>query len=136
MRDAFELRVVTPRRLLLEDEVREVTAPGTVGEFGVLPDHITFLTSLEIGSMSYRDLRGGTHRLAVRGGFAEVANNVMTVLADDAAFAEDIDVASARSDLQDADARLRGLSPLDETYASTDADRRWAQARIETVSAR
>jgi F-type H+-transporting ATPase subunit epsilon len=134
MRDAFELRVVTPRRLLLEEEVREVTAPGTVGEFGVLPDHITFLTSLEIGSMSYRDERGATHRLAVRSGFAEVANNVMTVLADDAVFAEDIDLAAARSDLQDADAKLRGLSPLDDAYASADADRRWAQARIETAS--
>lgn len=135
MRDEFELKVVTPRRLLLEEDVREVTAPGTVGEFGVLPDHITFLTSLEIGSMSYRDQRGGTHRLAVRGGFAEVANNVMTVLADDAAFAEDIDVAAARTDLQEADAKLRGLSPLDDTYASLDADRRWAQARIEAASA-
>ena len=134
MRDASDLRVVTPRRLLLEEPVREVTAPGTVGEFGVLPDHITFLTSLEIGTMSYRDA-SGVHRLAIRGGFAEVANNVMTVLADDAAFVEDIDVAAARTDLQDADAKLRGLSPLDEAYASTDANRRWAQARIETASA-
>jgi F-type H+-transporting ATPase subunit epsilon len=133
MRDAFELRVVTPRRLLLEEEVREVTAPGTVGEFGVLPDHITFLTSLEIGALSYRDA-GGTHRVAIRGGFAEVANNVMTVLADDAAFAEDIDVTAARADLQDADTKLRGLSPLDEAYAGTEANRRWAQARIETAS--
>jgi F-type H+-transporting ATPase subunit epsilon len=134
MRDAFDLRVVTPRRLLLEEQVREVTAPGTVGEFGVLPDHITFLTSLEIGTMSYRDA-GGTHRLAIRGGFAEVLNNVMTVLADDAAFAEDIDSAAARAELQDADAKLRGLSPLDETYAAIDANRRWAQARIDTASA-
>lgn len=132
MRDAFELRVVTPRRLVLEEEVREVTAPGTIGEFGVLPDHITFLTSLEIGTMSYRDARGA-HRLAVRGGFAEVLNNVMTILADDAAFAEDIDVAAARADLQDADAKLRGLSPLDESYASVDATRRWALACIEAA---
>jgi len=135
MPDAFELRVVTPRRLLLEEKVREVTAPGTIGEFGVLPDHITFLTSLEIGTMSYRDA-GGAHRLAVRGGFAEVLNNVMTVLADDAAFAEDIDVATARSDLQEADAKLRGLSPLDEAYAGLDAARRWAQARIEAAAGR
>ena len=134
MPDAFGLRVVTPRRLLLDEQVREVTAPGSVGEFGVLPDHITFLTSLEIGTLSYRDA-GGTHRCAVRGGFAEVLNNVMTVLADDAAFAEDIDVAAARNDLQEADAKLRGLSPLDDTYASLDANRRWAQARIETASA-
>jgi F-type H+-transporting ATPase subunit epsilon len=134
MPDAFDLRVVTPRRLLLEEEVREVTAPGTVGEFGVLPDHITFLTSLEIGTMSYRDT-AGVHRLAVRGGFAEVLNNVMTVLADDAAFAEDIDIAAARAELQEADAKLRGLSPLDDTYAGLDATRRWAQARIEAVGA-
>jgi F-type H+-transporting ATPase subunit epsilon len=134
MRDAFELRVVTPRRQLLDEQVREVTAPGTAGEFGVLPDHMTFLTSLEIGTMSYRADRG-VRRVAVRAGFAEVLNNVMTVLADDAAFAEDIDVAAARADLQEADAKLRGLSPLDEAYAATDANRRWAQARIETAGA-
>src|SRR5262249_20659022 len=134
MRETFELRVVTPRRLLLDERVREVTAPGTGGEFGVLPDHITFLTSLEIGTLSYRSERD-VRRLAVRAGFAEVLNNVMTVLADDAAFAEDIDVAAARADLQDADAKLRGLSPLDDAYASADAGRRWAQARIETASA-
>lgn len=133
MRDAFQFRVVTPRRLLLDEQVREVTAPGTVGEFGVLPDHITFLTSLEIGMLSYRTERG-TRRLAVRGGFAEVVDNVMTVLADDAALADDIDPTVARTDLQDADAKLRGLSPLDDTYASLDATRRWAQARIEAAS--
>ena len=134
MHDAFALRVVTPRRQLLAEQVREVTAPGTAGEFGVLPDHITFLTSLEIGTMSYRADRG-VRRVAIRAGFAEVLNNVMTVLADDAAFAEDIDVAAARADLQEADAKLRSLSPLDDAYASADANRRWAQARIETASA-
>jgi len=134
MRDAFELRVVTPRQLLLDEEVREVTAPGTVGEFGVLPDHIAFLTSLEIGAMSYRTERG-PRRLAVRGGFAEVLNNVMTVLADDAVFAEDVDVAKARNDLQDAEARLKDLSPLDDTYIAADANRRWAQARMDAAGA-
>ncbi len=132
MRDAFELRVVTPRRLLLEEEVREVTAPGTIGEFGVLPDHITFLTSLEIGTLSFRTDRG-VRRVAVRGGFAEVADNVMTVLADDALFAEDIDTAAARADLQEADATLHSLSPLDDAYAATDASRRWALARIDAA---
>src|SRR5438552_3733384 len=96
---ALRLQIVTPSRLLLDEEVQEVTAPGTVGEFGVLPDHITFLTSLEIGMLSYRSARA-VHRLAVRGGFAEVVNNVMTVLADDAVPAEDIDPAKARADLQ------------------------------------
>jgi len=134
MREAFELRIVTPRQLLFADAVREVTGPGTLGEFGVLPDHITFLTSLEIGVMSFRSERG-VRRVAVRGGFAEMADNVMTVLADDAVFAEDIDAGAARTELQEADVKLRGLSPLDETYPSLDATRRWAQARIEAASA-
>lgn len=134
MATAFQLRIVTPNRLLLDEQVREVTGPGTLGEFGVLPDHITFLTSLEIGTMSYRTDRG-VQRLAVRGGFAEVASNVMTVLADDATFPENIDAAAARSDLQAAEAQLKDLSPLDDAYADADAGRRWAQARIEVASA-
>jgi len=135
MSTAFQLRIVTPSRLLLDEEVREVTAPGTVGEFGVLPDHITFLTSLEIGSLSFRTDRA-VRRLAVRGGFAEVANNVMTVLADDAAFADDIDPARARADLQSAETQLKDLSPLDDTFIAADANRRWAQARIDVASSR
>ena len=133
MATAFQLRIVTPSRLLLDEEVREVTAPGTVGEFGVLPDHITFLTSLEIGPLSFRTERGARH-LAVRGGFAEVANNVMTVLADDAAFAEDIDPARARADLQTAEAQLKDLSPLDDAFIAADANRRWAHARLDAAA--
>ena len=135
MATAFQLRIVTPNRLLLDEQVREVTGPGTLGEFGVLPDHITFLTSLEIGTMSYRtdrDLR----RLAVRGGFAEVIDNVMTVLADDAALPEDIDTVRVRNDLQVADTQLKDLSPLDDAYAAADASRRWAQARLELAAGR
>ena len=133
MATAFQLRIVTPSRLLLDEEVREVTAPGTVGEFGVLPDHITFLTSLEIGALSFRTERGA-RRIALRGGFAEVANNVMTVLADDAAFAEDIDPARARTDLQNAEAQLKDLSPLDDAFIAADANRRWAQARLDAAA--
>ena len=51
---SFRLRIVTPERLLLDEEVEEVTAPGAAGEFGVLPDHITFLTTLAPGRLIYR----------------------------------------------------------------------------------
>ncbi len=133
MRDRFQLRIVTPRQAVLEEEVHEVTAPGALGEFGVLPDHIAFLTALEIGTLRFRG-DGEAQRLAIRGGFAEVADNVMTVLADDAAFAEDIDPEAARADLAAAEAQLRGLSPLDPTFAGADATRRWAQTRLEIAT--
>lgn len=133
MSDSLQLRIVTPSRLMLDERVREVTAPGTLGEFGVLPDHITFLSSLESGTLSYRTDRG-VRRLAVRGGFAEVADNVMTVLADDAVFAENVDTAAARSDLQTAQAEMGRTSPLDEAHAVAQSRCRWAQARIEAAS--
>ena len=134
MQNAFRLRIVTPTRLMLDEEVREVTAPGTLGEFGVLPDHIAFLSSLEIGALSYRTDRGVT-RLAVRGGFAEVADNVMTVLADNAAFPEDIDAGTTRAELQAAEAQLHDLSPTDDAYRAVEGNRRWAEARIAVASA-
>ncbi|MFN8627060.1 MAG: ATP synthase F1 subunit epsilon [Candidatus Binatia bacterium] len=135
MPDTFQLRIVTPTRLLLDERVREITAPGTLGEFGVFPDHITFLTSLEIGSLHFRT-DGDPQRIAIRGGFAEVADNVITVLADDAAFPQDIDAERARGELAAADSRLRDLSPLDPSYTQVDADRRWAQTCLEVSGVR
>ena len=135
MADTLQLRIVTPTRLLFDERVREITAPGTLGEFGVLPNHITFLTSLEIGTLRYRT-DGEPQRIAIRGGFAEVADNVMTVLAEDAAFPRDINPEAARADLTAADAQLRELSPLDPGFAAADASRRWAQTRIEVGSGR
>lgn len=131
----FQLRVVTPNRPLLDLQVREVTAPGTAGEFGVLPDHITFLTSLEIGVFTFRG-DAGTRRIAVRGGFAEVCDNVMTVLADDAVLPEDIDVEACRARVHETEAALKGLSPLDDAHVALDAERRWALARLEAAGRR
>jgi F-type H+-transporting ATPase subunit epsilon len=120
---------------MFDERVREITAPGTLGEFGVLPNHITFLTSIEIGTLRYR-ADGETQRIAIRGGFAEVVSNVMTVLAEDAAFPQDINLEAARADLTAAQMLLRDLSPLDPTFAAAEANRRWAQARIDVSSGR
>jgi len=133
MADEIQLRIVTPSEELLDERVSEVTAPGTLGEFGVLPDHATFLSSLEIGRLSYRTARA-LHHVAVRGGFAEVSNNVMTVLADDAKRAGEINVAAARESLQAAEQALSRLSPIDPEYEQIDAERQWALARLEIAS--
>jgi F-type H+-transporting ATPase subunit epsilon len=81
MADRLRLRVYTPERELADREVREITAPGTLGELGILPDHAALATTLEPGVLSYRD-EGGTTRLQLGGGFAEVRDNVVTVLVD------------------------------------------------------
>ena len=81
MADRFRLRVYTPERELVDTEVREVTAEGVWGQIGVLPDHAALVTALEPGELSYRE-NGRVIRLRLGGGFAEVRDNVMTVLAD------------------------------------------------------
>jgi len=129
MAEHIQLRIVTPQRQVLDKAVLEVTAPGTLGEFGVLPNHAAFLSSLEIGRLCYRD-DAGLKRLAVRGGFAEVSDDVMTVLADDAVAAEQVDTERAEAQRSEAEAKLKTLSPLDPAYAEADGIRRWAEARI------
>lgn len=102
MAETLRLLLVTPERTLLDEEVDEVRAPGTVGEFGVLPNHITFLSSLQAGRLEYTRSNQST-RLALSGGFAEVVDNVMTVLADSAELADEIDLEAARTALGEAE---------------------------------
>ena len=83
MADRFRLRVYSPERQVVDTDVAEVTAPGAYGEIGVLPDHAALVTILEPGVLSYKTGTTVT-RLRVSGGFAEVRDNVMTVLADSA----------------------------------------------------
>jgi F-type H+-transporting ATPase subunit epsilon len=99
---------VTPERLLLDEEVEEVTAPGAAGEFGVFPDHISFLTTLAPGRLIYRS-GGQRHVIAIFGGYAEVADNVMTVLADGAELARQIDLEVARRHLQEVEGTMAKL---------------------------
>jgi F-type H+-transporting ATPase subunit epsilon len=81
MADRFHLFVFTPERALVDRDVQEVTAEGALGQIGVLPDHAALVTALEPGILSFRE--GATvTRLELGGGFAEVRDNVMTVLAD------------------------------------------------------
>src|SRR5947207_7857324 len=81
MADRFRLRVYTPERELVDADVREVTAEGALGQIGVLPDHAALVTALEPGELAYR-ADAGMARLRLGGGFAEVRDNVLTVLAD------------------------------------------------------
>ena len=100
------LEVVTPEKLLLSQQVDEVIAPGSEGEFGVLPGHCHFLTTLRIGELRYRvgDL---TNHMAVLWGYAEITPTKVTILAEIAEKAEDIDVERAQAAFEKAEQRLK-----------------------------
>jgi F-type H+-transporting ATPase subunit epsilon len=130
MADTLTLRVLTPQRELYDETVEQVTAQGALGQFGVLPEHIAFLTTLEPGALSFRRPGGGEERLAVKGGYAEVRDNVMTVLADDAMPLAQIDVALARADLERAAAALETTPHDDPARPRLAEDVRWAEVRL------
>ena len=100
------LEVVTPEKLLLSQEVDEVIAPGSEGEFGVLPGHCHFLSTLRIGELWYR-IGTQTQHMAVLWGFAEVTPTKVTIMAEIAEKAEDIDVERATAKVAEAERRLQ-----------------------------
>ena len=107
MADQLSLEVATPTRLVVSELVDEVVAPGSLGYFGVLPGHAPFLTTLGVGELMYRMGREERY-LAVSGGFAEVRNDKVIVLADAAEFPQEIDVARAERARARAEQRLQG----------------------------
>lgn len=132
MADKIRLKLVTPTRLLLDEEVDEVTAPGVLGEFGVLPNHIAFLTLLAPGDLSYKEA-GKRVFLAIAGGYAEVLDNVMTVLADAAEFAGEIDAARAERAKRQAEDKIKALNPDDAEFPACQAALKRAEARLEVA---
>ena len=101
------LEIVTPERRLVSVEVDEVTAPGLWGEFGALPEHTPYLCQLEVGILSYR-VGSGRYFISVIGGYAEVGPDKVTILAETAERAEDIDAARAKAARDRAQERMSG----------------------------
>ena len=115
MPDRLRLELATPTRLVATAEVDEVVVPGSLGYFGVLPGHAPLLATLGIGELTYRIGREEYH-VALAGGFAEVRNDKVIILADVAETPADIDRARAERARERADARLSGRSQEEIDY--------------------
>ena len=101
----LRLEIVTPDQVVLSTDVDYVGAPGVDGEFGVLAGHIPLLTALSIGTLLYR-INDIDNLVFVAGGFAEIANNKVTILAQAAELAENIDIDRAERAKARAEERL------------------------------
>jgi F-type H+-transporting ATPase subunit epsilon len=104
--DSLELEITTPDRLVISETVDEVMLPGTLGYFGVLPDHAPLLTTLAEGEVSYRVGNRWTY-LAVSTGFVEVLGSRVGILADTCERADEIDVDRAERAQQDANQAIK-----------------------------
>ncbi len=79
--DGIHLKVITPTELVVDEQVDEVVAPGEVGEFGVLPGHVPFITTLHTGELKYK--KGNSEaKLIVEGGIADVRDDNVNILTD------------------------------------------------------
>lgn len=123
MENKILLEIVTPERALIKEWVDEVTAPGTEGEFGVLPGHTPFLTTLKIGEISYKK-DNATKYIAVSWGYAEIGPSQVTILAEAAEIAEEIDTKRAE------EARARALAILAKKDAE-ESQFKLAEATLE-----
>ena len=132
MAEKIKLELVTPYKRVLSEEVDEVTAPGTIGEFGVLPDHTSLLTTMKVGELSYKQ-DGQTFYVAVNWGYVEVEDNVMTVLVETAEPADQIDVERARAALGRAEEALKKLSSEDKNFKIMEAALERALIRVQVA---
>ncbi len=132
MANTFRLRIVTPEKVVFDEEVEMVIAPGSQGELGVLANHTALVTSLKPGVLQVRRENNNTfEKLSCTGGFLHVLNNDVQVLADASEFAAEIDVQRALRARQRAEERLISDHDVDILRAKLALER--ALARLKTV---
>jgi F-type H+-transporting ATPase subunit epsilon len=131
MADNFQLQVATPERLFINEQVTQLELPGKNGYMGILAGHAPLLSALGGGVLTYEG-GGGSHIVAISGGFVEVFENSVRVLADHAEFPQDIQVDAARRELDEANEAMRRADSEEASQAALDAYQR-AQARIEAA---
>lgn len=130
----LRLSIVTPARPLVDVDVEQVVAPGSEGEFGVLPGHSAFLVALKPGVVRWTE-SGRARRAAIAGGFAEVTQERVTVLTPMAELSDQIEAAEAERRRADASAALSNAgfaAPVDVVENLRDALER-AQARVDAL---
>src|SRR5215467_4919072 len=129
--DTFQLEVVTPEKRVVKDQAEECQIPGKNGYLGILPGHAPLITELAVGEITYRNA-GATHHLAVAWGFAEVLPEKVTILAQTAERADEIDVKRAEEAKQRAEKRLESGSP-DVDYPRAEAALKRSETRLEVA---
>lgn len=132
MPDTFQLEIVTPEKLVVNEAAEEAQIPGVGGYLGILPGHAPLITELAVGVITYR-AQGVTKSLSVAWGFAEVLPDKVTMLAETAEFPEEIDVARAQKAKDRAEQHLKSSDPQLDYDRAQDALER-AETRLKVAS--
>ena len=131
MAETMQLEIVTPERLVVSEPAEYIEIPGETGYLGILPGHAPLISEVAPGEVTYRN-GNQTKRLAVAWGFVEVLQTKVTILAEAAEKAEEIDAARAEAAKKKAEAELQ-KSGLEINEEAQEALQR-AQARLDVAS--
>jgi len=132
MAEKMKLEIVTPYMRVVDTEVDEVTATGMLGEFGVLPGHAPFLTSLRIGELCYK-ADGVAVCMALNWGYFEVNEDKIIVLVETAERSDEIDLERAKAALGRAEEALKKLTPEDKQFKVYEAALERALIRVQVA---
>ncbi len=133
MTTTMQLEVVSAEESLFEGEVQEVIAPGTLGDLGIMPGHAQLISNLKAGELRYRTDDGQFASMFVSGGILEIQPKIVTVLADTAIRAHDLDEQLAHESRQLAEDALEGKDPKDMDYEALKAELDAAKAQIDMI---
>ena len=133
---SLNVEIVTPERRVLQVEADEVIVPGADGLFGVRPRHIAYLAVMQPGLLTVKEGGGVEQRFYVAGGFTEVADDHVRVLADVAEPLDSIEVAGAQQRVSDAETKLADISPSLPAYQQQRDVLRAEQVRLALASKR
>jgi F-type H+-transporting ATPase subunit epsilon len=132
MADTFQLEIVTPEKMVVRDVAEEMQIPGKGGYLGILPGHAPLITELAVGEITYRN-GASTHHLSVAWGFAEVLPDKVTILAESAERADEIDSKRAQEAKRRAESQL-ATSNTEEEFQQVAGDLQRADTRLEVAT--
>ena len=132
MAETFEIEIATPERSLVREQALRAQIPGKQGYLGILPGHAPLIGELGIGVLTFASAGGGKYSLAVHGGYVEVLDDHVRILADVAEYGSEIDVARAERALKAREPELINVSEGADPAAALAAVLR-ALARIEAA---
>ncbi len=128
------LEIVTPDRMVISDEAEKIVCPGIEGEFGVLTNHVPLITAMKIGEVRYVDsTMKAEHILVVTGGYVEVTEQKVVVLADQCIRARDIDKVQEEINLQKSEEIIKTADKTTDEYKNAKRTNDLARALLKAV---
>ncbi len=131
--ESFELEVVTPQKKVFTGRVDTVVVPGFLGQFGVLPGHVPYITALRPGPLNF-DFEGTTHRYVLGPGFAEVGESKVTLVTDGCEPVSEIELQEATEAMKTAEQVMLDSQPTDSEYLDAEAELALQGARVQAAT--